>query len=398
MKEIIHVERKRILNLKAFFLFLAVVLLFSVGSSHAAVKNYEIPNQTGVAVSWNGNLSHGRENSQGIYMGKEYLLSMKDSNESLVYLDSINAEALVSMNYGGKAVRDLTDTEIASFYSKRLSNIREMLENSSRITYTENEKRKIMEQAGHLSLLAMDYAEGWKVLNKDLGKFMPILLILTSAILLPLFGSEPQTKMNELSRSTRYGKKKLDRARVITAFAAGVILYLFGIMLYFIIKMVPFGLEGGHQLIQSNATTFFSVYNITYMRQFLINAGVGLLAMLFMISLTLLLTVLTDGILAGAVGIAFFWIMLLIFDQVPLYSVDHYFANFMPLKMTDFQHYYVGNEIYRVLGTSITSLKWVTSLSTIISLGMITLTMILSGIKLQKGANRLQRRRHPGHP
>lgn len=110
-----------------------------------------------------------------------------------------------------------------------------------------------------------------------------------------------------------------------------------------------------------------------------------LLAMLFMISLTLLLTVLTDGVLTGAVGIAFFWILLLIFAQVPLYLVDHYFANFMPLKMTDFQHYYIGNEIYRVLGNSITSLKWVVSLSTIISLGMITLTRILSNIKLRKG-------------
>ena len=104
-----------------------------------------------------------------------------------------------------------------------------------------------------------------------------------------------------------------------------------------------------------------------------------------MISLTLLLTVLSDGVLTGAVGIAFFWILLLIFDQVPLYLVDHYFANFMPLKMTDFQHYYIGNEIYRIAGNSFTCLVWVTFLSVIISVGMILLTISLSNYKLRKG-------------
>lgn len=385
MKEIINIERKRILNLKALFLFFSVIVLFSVSSSYTAVKNYDIPDQIGIAVSWNDNLSHARENSQGKYMNKDYLSSMKTYDGPFTYVDVMNVEALVTMNYDGKKIQDLTDEEMEGFYSRRLSHIQEMLDDNSRITYTEKEKEQIMERAGQLLSLPMDYAEGWKVLNKDMGKFMPILLIITAIILLPLFGSEPQTKMKELYRSTSYGKKKLDRARVLAAFTAGVVLYLFGIILYFLIKMAPFGPEGGDRLIQSSAATFFSVYNITYMQQFIINVGVGLLAMLFMISLTLLLTVLSGGVLTGAVGIAFFWILLLIFDQVPLYLADHYFANFMPLKMTDFQHYYIGNEIYRVLGNSITSLKWVVSLSVIISLGMITLTIMLSSIKLRKG-------------
>ncbi len=385
MKDIINVERKRILNIKALLLFFAVIVLFSVNSSYTAVKNYDIRDQMGVAVPWNESLSHARENSPGKYMSEDYLSSMKTYDEPFTYVDVMNVEALVTMNYDGKETQDLTDEEMEDFYTKRLSHIRGMLDDNSRITYTEKEKEHIMERASQLSTLPMDYAEGWKVLNEDMGKFMPILLILTALILLPLFGSEPQTKMKELYRSTRHGKRKLDRARITTAFIIGIILWLFGMILFFAIKMVPFGLEGGCQPIQSNATTFFSVYNITYMQQFLINAGVGLLAMLFMISLTLLLTVLSDGVLTGAVGIAFFWILLLIFDQVPLYLVDHYFANFMPLKMMDFQHYYIGNEIYRIAGNSFTCLVWVIFLSVIISVGMILLTISLSNFKLRKG-------------
>lgn len=385
MKEIINIERKRILNPKALLLFFAVIALFSVSSSYTAVKKYEIPDQTGVAVSWQENVSHGRENSRGKYMNEDYLSSMKASAGPFAYVDVMNAEALVARNYDGKEVRDLTDKEMEDFYSRRLSNIQERLDNNSGVAYTEKEKEWLMERAGRLSSLPMDYAEGWKVLNGDMGRFMPFLLVVTALILLPLFGSEPQTKMKELCRSTRYGKKKLDSARIITAFTTGSILYLSGSLIYFMIKMAPFGPEGGGQLIQSNAATFFSVYNITYIQQFLINTAVGFLAILFMISLTLLLTILSDGVLTGAVGLAFFWILLLIFDQSPLYLVDHYFANFMPLKMTDFNHYYTGNEIYRIAGNSLTSLRWVASMSAIISLGMINLTIMLSSFKLRKG-------------
>lgn len=385
MMDIIHIERKRILPQNVFLLFLAVVLFFSITGSYTAVRNYDIPNPTGVTVSWSENIFHARENSRGRYMGKEYLSSLKASNEAFDYQDRTNADELVAMNYNGKKIQDLTQEEITDFYSRRLSNIQEILNTNSRITYTEKENKQIMEQAGRLSSLPMDYAEGWKHLNQDMGRFTATLLVLISLLLLPLFGHDTQTKMEEMSRSTRYGTKKLNRSRFLVALILGIALYLCGTILYFIIKMLPLGLDGGNLLIQSNPTTFFSVYNITYIEQFLINVGIGLLAMLFMISYTLLLTVLTNGVLTGAVGIAFFWMLLLVFQKVPLYPVNHFFANFMPLRMTDFQHYYVGSEIYRILGTSFSSLRWVSILSAAISIGAIFLTLFLSHIKLHKG-------------
>lgn len=384
LKDIIYIEIKRVLHLKSFLLFIAVVLFFSITSSYIAVKNYDIPDHTGVAVSWSENISHARENSRGQYMGEEYLSSLKVSNEAFDYLDRANANELVAINYIGKAIQDLTEEEIKAFYPHRLSNIQETLNENSRITYTEKEKEQIMEQAGQLSSLPMDYAEGWKHLNKDMGIFTAMLLILISLLLLPMFGRDSQTKMEELSRSTMYGKRNLDRSRLLAALIISIVLYLSGTIVYFLVKMIPLGFDGDNLFIQSNPTTFFSVYNITYIQQFLINIGVGMLAMLFMISLTLLLTVLTNGVLTSAAGIAFFWILLQIFEQVPLYPVNHYFANFMPLRMTAFQHYYIGNEIYRILGNSLTSLQWVTVLSAAISTGTILLTIFLSNIKLRK--------------
>ncbi|RDU23848.1 hypothetical protein [Anaerosacchariphilus polymeriproducens] len=385
MKEIIKIERKRILNKKFLILFFVVLLLFSVNNSYYAVKNYDVLNNTGVVQTWKENLTHGKENTKVKFLKEDYLLSLKNKEESSSYVDETNLEDLVAMNYDGKKVQDLSDKEIKSFYSKRLSNIQEMLDDSSRINYTKSEKEKMMEQAGQLSSpIPMDYAEGWKVLNENMRKFMPLLLVLIALILLPLFGSEPQTKMKDLYRSTRYGKKKLDRARLITAFMVGIVLYLFGVMLYTIVMMTPFGWEGGSQPIQSNAATFFSVYNITYIQQIGINVLIGLLAMIFLIALTLLLTILTEGVMTGAVIIIFFWILLLLFDQIPLYPVNHLFANFMPLRMTDFLHYYTENDIYRIMGNSFTGLSWTALVSAVLSILLLILAVVFSDMKRMK--------------
>lgn len=385
MKEIINAERKRILNLKTFIIFITIILLYSASSTYYTVKNYEIRDKSGVVVPWHENLNYSKVATRGKDLNEDYFTSMIDMKRPYIYIDEMNMNDLVEMNYGRKEIKDLTKEEIIDFYSIRLLRIKEILDESSKIQYTEDEKVQFMKKANELTIpLSMDYSEGWKNLNQGMGKFVHILLIVIALIILPIFGSEPQTRMKELYRSTKYGKKKLDRAKIIVAYPMGIVLYLTGIIIHFIIKMLPFGFGGGNQPIQSHAITFFSLYNITNFQQFLFNVGIGLMAMLFMISFVLLITILTEGIMTGAVVVIFFWILLLSFDQVRLYQIDHFFANFMPLRMTKFSHYYIGNEIYRIAGNSIDSMSWVVIISGVLSVTIIALSMLFSDLKRSK--------------
>lgn len=143
--------------------------------------------------------------------------------------------------------------------------------------------------------------------------------------------------------------------------------------------MIPFGLEGGMQYIQSNVITFFSVYNITYLQQFLINTAVGFVELLFVVCLLILITVVMEKMMNSAVVFAFFWIMLLLFDQMYLWPLNHYFANFMPIRLTAFSHYYTGNEIYRIFGHGFSVLSWSIFLS-----GLIAGVMLVLAIGWQK--------------
>lgn len=385
MYEIIKIERKRVLSKKVFLAFLAIIILFSAYSAHSVVKRYNIPNRDGIAITWKQNIDYAKTNLRGKTIDWEYLSSMQQNEADFVYLDKSNLDELVAMNYDGKSIRDLSDEDINNFYLRRLSNIRTMLEENQIIRYTQEEIERFMQSAARVSEIGFGYAEGWKILNADMGIFVALLLILISALLMPLFGVDSKSNMQELYRSTKYGKKQLDYARILTTFSLGIFLYISGITIFFTIKMLPFGLEGWNQCIQSNRDTFFSIYNITNVQQFLLNTAIGFVALLFVMSLLMVITVFMEKIMTSAVIFVFFWILLLLFDQMHLWQVNHYFANFMPLRMTAFSHYYIGNEVYRVFGHSLSCMTWSILLSCMLAGIMLVSVIGLENVKRKRG-------------
>ncbi len=71
-------------------------------------------------------------------------------------------------------------------------------------------------------------------------------------------------------------------------------------------KMIPFGFSGGGEYIQSSEDTFFSVFRITYAKQFAWNCSRGYIALLFVISMTILISVLMERMMAGIVAVSFY--------------------------------------------------------------------------------------------
>lgn len=285
LKEIIKIERKRILDIRIYLAFLGIVVLFSLYSMVSVFKSYQIPMPGRSVVIWLENFAYVRAGAQ---------------------------------------------EETADFVGR----------------------------VGMFSRIACSCAEGWKELNRDMSIFAALLVFMISVLLLPLFGSDSGNDMRELSRGTKHGKKPLDHARMLTAYLVGSFLYLSGIILFFLIKMIPFGIAGWNRYIQSRADMLFSPYHITNLEQFLMNVMIGFVALIFAVSFVLFVTVFMEKVMSGAVVLLFFWILLLLFEQMYLWPVNHYFANFMPLRMTSFSHYYIGNERYTIFGQNVSCMTW----------------------------------------
>lgn len=204
MRSIVKVEGRRILKTGSLIVFLAAVLISSVNSSCQAVKRYELWDGNGFVASGWENLQHGRENA-GNRTIEEAIVMLKNTQEA-VYVDETNIEKLVILNYSDRRAGDLSDGEINSFFENRLRSIKRRLDESSNFHYTESEKEMFMERAGELTGLRVGFAEGWKSLNRDMGSFIPLSLIMISIIIMPLFADDAQTKMKELCLSTKNGK------------------------------------------------------------------------------------------------------------------------------------------------------------------------------------------------
>lgn len=200
-----------------------------------------------------------------------------------------------------------------------------------------------------------------------MGSFVFLLVIVISALALPLFGRDPAVRMEEMVRSSRYGRRQLDRARFAAAYLTTSVLYACSMAAYFAIVMLPFGMDGAGLPIQSNVRMFFSLYGISYQQQFLWNLLRGYVVLIFMVSLVLMVTIFLKNMLAGGSVIAIFLVMLVISNQIYLYPVNHWFTNFMPVRMTDFRHFYTGNELYRIGGASISCMSWSIAVSLLLS-------------------------------
>lgn len=368
-------ECKRITGRIVLLGFLVVVLVVSAYDSQRNLDRYNVRNARGIAVNWKDNLSEAQSASKGLYLDKECMESLREDANLYGYLNGDNIRELISDNYERKTLEELSDNEMDRFFQIRAETIYENLVLDIQKGYTDEEIANFMDRANSLSALSMEYAEGWKALAERLGNFVFLIAVIISILVLPLFGRDPAVQMEELARSSRYGKQQLNMARITAAYLTATVLYVCSMAIYFVIVMLPFGFDGAGQPIQSNVRMFFSLYNITYFQQFLWNLFRGYVVLIFMVSLTLSVTVLLKNILTGAAVIALFLVMLVIFNQVYLYPVNHWFTNFMPVRMTDFRQFYLGNELYRICGFSISCMNW----SIVVSLG---LSVILLAIGL----------------
>ena len=365
MKSIIRVESRRILKKEVFLIFLAVVILLSISSTCQAVKGYEVWDEGGVVASGRENLKHGKENA--VSRSIEDAIVMCRGLEEAVYVEETNIEKLVALNYQDKTAEALSDAEINFFFENRLRAIERRLDENINVDYTESEKERFMKEAEKLTSLTVGYSEGWKVLNRDIGRLIVMISVMISIIIMPLFAEETQTGMQELIRSAMKGKRQLDFARIITAYGMGSILYFLAVFLCFLIKMMPFGFAGANEYIQSSENTFFSVFHISYLQQFAWNCLRGYAALIFVVSMTILISVMLEQVMAGYAAICFFWGVLLIMDQMISFEVNHMFANFMPLRLAGSLDFYNRNEIYRVAGRTFDSIVWCPVVALILS-------------------------------
>lgn len=323
MKEIINVEIKRVLNIKKFSIIYTFVLLFSVYSSLVAFNSYNVYDSYGnIIISASENLSESKLDIHKTFLDEETILSIVEGENSSLYLYNRALVTLIATNYE-KPIEELTHEDISNFYDERIRNVKE---NFSGAFIFENIDRKADIAATLKIPIEIGYAEGWKNLNSSMVDFVTIIIYIIPFIILPIFGAN-----------------------------------------------LP---------IQSSINYLFSPYNITFLQQYLLNVVIGFMAMLILVSLTLLITILSGKILSSTMVVVF---LLAAMPLLPnnMFTFNYYFRNFLPYNMVNFNMYYIRVYIYDIFGEIIPLYMLVIMVSFIIVSILLTANIIISNKKLK---------------
>lgn len=378
MKEIIRVERKRILSLRYFLIFCMIILVFSIFSSIWSLKDYNVYDSSrNLLINSRDNLKESKLDKYNTVLDEKTIKDVVDRKDKSKYLYNLNLVRLIASNYE-KKVEELTADDINNFYNQKVLNVKKSLFETGMGSNIDKVEAKAKEVNTPLKI---GYSEGWKNLNNDMIDFITISIFIIPFIILPLFAHDPKTDMKQLYLTTKHGKKTLVKAKIITGLEVAFLIYGTALFLFSIPKLLIFGFKGANLPIQSSVDYLLCPYNITYLQQYLLNAVIGFMAVLVMVSVTLLFTVITEQILSGAVLVTF---VLGIMTSLPSnnYSLNHYFKNFMPYDMTNFNRFYINPDVYSVFGKIVPSAIMVILVSFIIYVIFTTCTLVISNIRL----------------
>lgn len=380
MKEIIRVERKRILSNKFFLIIIAVISIYSIISSFSSLKNYNIYDQSGnIIISNKDNLKESKLDKHNKLLDEKAIKEVVERKDKSKFLYNSNIVTLIAANYD-KKLEDLNDKDISNFYNQRIENVASNLGGAA---FVEEIDAVVQKAKDNLRTpIEVGYAEGWKNLNNDLIDFTTIIIFIIPFIIIPIFGEDPKVKMKGLYTSTKYGKGDLVKGKIITGLSIGTIIYIISVGIFSISKLLILGFDGVNLPIQSSVKYLYCPYDLTYFEQYLINVFVGFMAMLFLVAITLLITSILEQILSSAIVVAFILVTMTMLPNNN-FEFNHFFKNFLPYSMTNFNNYYIHPEIYNIFGKIIPMYILVPLVALIVCMISVTLTLFISNKKLK---------------
>lgn len=375
MSDVIRIEFKRILNKTTIYIILLILVSFSVFKSIEHLSDYKVLDRVGnLEISAIENLRESKK--YRVELNQENLENIIKRTDTSKYLYNLNLVRIVLVNYPSLKMDEIVKKDIEKFYEQRFENIINII-NKSPLKYSENQKQYLLKNINMEETIEFGYATGWLNLNKGLEELVVIISIIISIILIGLFGEDPKIKMKELYITTKKGRKSLLMARIFTGYIISSTIYISGVIIFSIINLIIYGIEGFDLKIQSSLEYFFSIRNITFGEQYIINIFLGFCAIVLLVSIIYILTISVKQILASGILIFFLWVLMLIIPSRLDMNLRHFMLNFMPYNITKFQEYYITNEIYTLGVYNIQRLEFIFIISIVITIIFTIISILL---------------------
>lgn len=134
-----------------------------------------------------------------------------------------------------------------------------------------------------------DY-DGWKSALHYAQTIVMLVMLVSAFLVSGIFPNEFSWKADSIFFSTKYGRDRGTRAKLIAGLIVVTAIYWMIIALYSVIVLGCLGFCGGNVMIQTGFWYWKSFYNITYMQLYLLTIVSGYIGTLFCLLLSMLIS------------------------------------------------------------------------------------------------------------
>lgn len=183
-------------------------------------------------------------------------------------------------------------SEAGNIYNMRILRLKNYL-NSGQERFSDAEKEFLTTQYEKMETpLYYEYAGGWKALldSQYMLTFMTILVVITGFLVAGIFSDEFQLKADSVFFSSEKGRNNAIISKIEAGFITVTLVYWGTIMLYSAIVLFSLGFGGGRCAVQTGFSNWDSIYNITYLEDYLLSVTGGYIGSLFILFFAMLIS------------------------------------------------------------------------------------------------------------
>lgn len=187
-------------------------------------------------------------------------------------------------------VDSVSKEEVGNLYNNRINNLKLWLETNAKeqFKFSAAEKKYILEQYEKLEVpLFYDYAEGWYQVIEYASTIIMIMILILGFLAADIFSAEFHLKTDAILFSTYHGRKKAVRDKILSGILMVSIIYWVSMIVYTAIVLGFLGFEGSNCYIQTSMKGWKSLYNITYIQEYLLVLLGGYIGTFFILIVTM---------------------------------------------------------------------------------------------------------------
>lgn len=184
-------------------------------------------------------------------------------------------------------------SEAGEFYNKRISRLKEYLD-SGEENFSDAEKRFLIGTYERMETpLYYEYADGWKALmdSQYLLTLITIVVVITGFFVAGIFSDEFQLKADAVFFSAELGRNKAVVSKIAAGFLSITLVYWGTMLLYSAIVLFSLGFGGAGCAVQTGISNWDSIYNITYIQDYLLSLAGGYIGSLFILFFAMFVSV-----------------------------------------------------------------------------------------------------------